>query len=63
MKYLFFDTECCDGVHICEFGYVVTDESFNVTEKDVFLIAPEKPFTLSHPAVRNELKLYFSESR
>lgn len=63
MKYLFFDTECCDGVHLCEFGYVVTDESFNVTEKDVFLIAPEKPFTLSHPAVRNELKLYFSESR
>lgn len=23
MKYLSFDIECCDGRHICEFGYVV----------------------------------------
>lgn len=25
MRYLFFDIECCDGKHICEFGYVITD--------------------------------------
>ena len=26
MDYLFFDTECSDGTHLCEFGYVVTGE-------------------------------------
>lgn len=25
MKYLFFDIECCDGHHICEFGYVLIE--------------------------------------
>ena len=34
MKYLSFDIECCDGRHICEFGYVVVDEKFNVLERD-----------------------------
>ena len=36
MRYLSFDIECCDGRSICEFGYVITDESFNIIEKDCF---------------------------
>ena len=26
MRYLAFDIECCDGKHICEFGYVITED-------------------------------------
>ncbi|MCQ2772688.1 MAG: hypothetical protein MJ238_05400 [Bacilli bacterium] len=43
MKYLFFDLECANtdgGGKICEFGYVVTDESFNIVEKDLIIINP-----------------------
>lgn len=29
MRYLAFDIECCDGKHICEFGYVITKDKFN----------------------------------
>lgn len=49
MKFLFFDLECActlkggRGV-ICEFGYVLTDEKFEVQKRDVLLINPEKPF-------------------
>lgn len=49
MKFLFFDLECArtfkggNGV-ICEFGYVLTDENFDVLKKDVLLIAPETDF-------------------
>jgi len=44
MDYFFFDIECCDGAHICSFGYVLTDENFNVLEKRDILINPRKPF-------------------
>ena len=33
MRYLCFDIECCDGQHICEFGYVITDENLAVQKK------------------------------
>ena len=38
MKYLGFDIECCDGQHICEFGYVLIDENFSVLERDCITI-------------------------
>ena len=38
MKYLSFDIECCDGQHICEFGYVIIDEKFYVLERDCITI-------------------------
>lgn len=48
MKYLFFDIECAncyDGVgKICEFGYVITDESFSVLEEKSLKINPRAPF-------------------
>ena len=49
MKFLFFDTECAccykhgNGV-ICEFGYILTDEKFNILEKEALLVAPEAQF-------------------
>ena len=36
MKYLFFDIECANRLNkICEFGYVLTDENFNILKKDL----------------------------
>lgn len=44
MKYLFFDVECSncfDSIgKICEFGYVLTDEKFNVIKKDDIPMSP-----------------------
>ena len=44
MKYLFFDLEYASsrgGIdRNCEFGYIVTDEKFNVLERDNFIIDP-----------------------
>lgn len=42
MKYLFFDVECGNCYNktgkICSFGYVLTDDKFNVIKKDDILI-------------------------
>lgn len=48
MKYLFFDVECADGNRaICEYGYVLTDEKFNVIRKRNILMDPECKFNLT----------------
>lgn len=48
MDYLFFDVECAncfDGTgKLCEFGYVLTDENFNIKEKENILINPMARF-------------------
>lgn len=43
MKYLFFDIECANPRYnsICTFGYVLTDEFFNVLDQRDILINPE----------------------
>ena len=49
MKLLFFDTECSScagGAKICEFGYVLTDEKFNVLKKENLLIDPQSKFNV-----------------
>lgn len=61
MQYLSFDIECCDGKHICEFGYVITDENFHIIKKDCFTIDPEKPFKLIGRKNREDCILFFSE--
>lgn len=61
MRYLSFDIECCDGQHICEFGYVLADEQFNVLKKDFFIINPEKPFKLTGRPQEDDLTLCFQE--
>lgn len=45
MNYLFFDTECAHGRGgICEFGYMLTDENFNVVKAENLLINPHIKF-------------------
>ena len=55
MNFVFYDVECAncyDGKgKICSFGYVITDENFNIISKDDILIntnAEFQPFVLKH---------------
>ena len=61
MNNLIFDIECCDGKHICEFGYVITNEKFEVLDKQVITINPEKPFNLTGRKNQDDLILFFSQ--
>ena len=63
MRYLAFDIECCDGKHICEFGYVITDEKFNVINKSVITIDPGRRFNLTGRSDGRDLHLFFSEEQ
>lgn len=51
MKYLFFDIECSvvskAAAKICAFGYCLTDEKFNILEKEDLLINPQGGFHLT----------------
>jgi DNA polymerase III epsilon subunit-like protein len=51
MKYLFFDIECAgvtkNAAKICAFGYCLTDEKFNILEKEDILINPQGGFHLT----------------
>lgn len=51
MKYLFFDIECSvvskNAAKICAFGYCLTDEKFNILEKEDLLINPQGGFHLT----------------
>ncbi|MDY0278235.1 MAG: hypothetical protein RBQ97_09155 [Acholeplasma sp.] len=48
MRYLFFDIECANSLNnvckMCSFGYLITDENFNVIEKEDIVIDPEDTF-------------------
>ena len=48
MKYLFFDIECANCFDnkgkICEFGYLITDEQFNIIERKEILVNPNHKF-------------------
>lgn len=49
MDYLFFDIECAsckDLAKICEFGYVLVDDDFNVLQTENLLINPECEFEI-----------------
>ena len=63
MKYLFFDIECADGNKaICEYGYVLTDEKFNILRKRNILIDPECSFNLTGREGQDDLVLTYPES-
>ncbi len=59
MEYIFFDIECANCFHghgkICSFGYVITDEHFNVISKNDILMNPHSRFHLyghgNHPGI------------
>ncbi len=46
MNNLFLDIECCNSHNICEFGYVLTDEKFNIIKQEQIIINPAKKFTV-----------------
>lgn len=70
MKYLFFDVECSNcfnGVgKICEFGYVLTDNKFNVIAKDDIPMSPGKGrdarFHLRDRMKQDDISLAYDES-
>lgn len=51
MQYLFFDIECANCFEgkgkICSFGYVLTDENFEILEKEDLIINPRARFYLT----------------
>jgi len=59
LNYLFFDIECANCFRgngkICSFGYVLTDNEFNILEKRDIVINPHAKFFLkgteSHPGI------------
>ena len=62
MKYLFIDIEACDGSWgLCEFGYVYTNEKFEILKKDLILINPKRKFKLVGRKKHSDLVLAFKE--
>ena len=59
MEYIFFDIECANCFQgrgkICSFGYVITDEQFNIISKNDILVNPHSRFYLcghgNHPGI------------
>ena len=66
MNYLFFDIECanCDGGNgkICSFGYVLTDEKFNIKEYTDLLINPKARFKLKGWGNKSYITLAYPEA-
>lgn len=62
MRYLFFDIECANNFgkvcKMCEFGYVLTDDKFNVLQKCDYPMSPGKKNVRSN---RFDLKIYERE--
>ena len=61
MRYVFFDIECAcvfkSVAKICAFGYVLTDERFNVLEREDILLNPKGKFHLTDRKGREGLVL------
>lgn len=67
MKILSFDIESCNGnpreASLCSFGYVISDENFNIIEKKDILVNPvPKKFTLGN-AWGKGIKLAYPEKQ
>ena len=63
MRYLFFDIECADGNRaICEYGFVLTDDKFNVLKKRNILMDPECRFNLRDREGQDDLELTYPYS-
>lgn len=61
MNYVFFDIECANCYQglgkICSFGYVITDEGFNILEQHDMVINPDSKFNLGP-----DIKLAYTKS-
>ena len=66
MKYLFFDIECANCWQnigkICSFGYVITDENFNLLAKKDIIINPKAKFDYRGLSIAG-IKLAYSEEQ
>ena len=66
MDYVFFDIECANCIEgqakICSFGYVVTDEQFDVIEREDLIVNPKAPFLLSGRKNRPFIQLAYSKA-
>ena len=65
MRYLFYDVECSNCFNgegkICSFGYVITDEQFNLLKKEDIVMNPASRFYLRRKEGRPEIELAYSE--
>lgn len=61
--YLFFDTECSDGNHLCSFGYIITDSDFNIREKKDIIINPKAKIYLNGRRPTEHFKLGYEEQQ
>ena len=65
MRYLFYDVECSNCFNgegkMCSFGYVITDEEFNVLKKEDIVMNPASRFYLRRKEGRPEIELAYSE--
>ncbi|MGM9645195.1 MAG: hypothetical protein ACI3XS_00695 [Eubacteriales bacterium] len=65
MKYLFFDIECANCFNgqgkICSFGYVITDDKFNLIKKQDITMDPHAKFHLSGRGNRPGIVLAYDE--
>lgn len=60
MRYLFIDIECAEGnMAICEFGYVLTNDKFEIIRKNNYLINPECKFNLVNRKRQKDLVLTY----
>ena len=66
MDYLFFDIECANCFNgkgkICSFGYVITDDKFNIKEQKDILINPKSKFHLGKPGTDLGITLAYPEA-
>lgn len=65
MNYLFFDIECAncfDGIgKMCSFGYVLTNEHFEILETDDIVMNPDCEFDWYLYKNKNDIKLAYSQ--
>ena len=66
VNYVFFDIECANCIEgqakICSFGYVVTDEHFQILEKEDLIVNPKAPFLLTGRKNRPFIQLAYSKT-
>lgn len=65
MNYLFFDIECSNSYvessKVCSFGYVLTDEKFNIVQEEDIFINPSGRFKLTGRKRQVDIELKYPE--
>lgn len=61
MENILFDIECCNGMDICSFGYVIFDDNFNILKNEDIVINPNRRFRLSNKDGEPRINLAYTE--